>query len=247
MTIRRFTHTLTAVFMAVGLTFAAGISPAAAAVKPNVDPATVVAVIKQIYSIYQQFAGGSGALTLPQAVQEIEAQIQSSQTAIIDQIDLVATASVQACAHDAVINYADINAMTPDTLQAFALNATSCVTNAQSLISVVSDKAAVDALGFAMNTVGPIALTARIMAGFTTPALKATLAAGDNTVISTLTPDCNLIDLNGGEPGAPHIYRWDCVAYNGTEAIAKLETTAQDKATANTSRAVAQAALPTLS
>ena len=241
---RRFTRALVAVFVAVGLVSAAGLSPASAAVRPNVDPATVVAVIKQIYSLYQQFIGGGSGLTLAQAVADIEAQIQASQMAIIDEIDLVAAANVQACAKSAVIEFADINAFTPDTLQTFALNATDCVTQADSLLSAVTDKAAVDEIGFAMNTAGPLALMARIKAGLTTPALKAVLVGGENALISSLLPACT--KQNVGDPGHP-FYDWDCIAYNGTEVEGKPLAATQNAATANTSRAVAQTALPTLS
>lgn len=243
--IRVVTAAAMAAAMAIGITLPATAQPA----KANVDVGTVVAVVKQIYSIYQQFAGGSGGLTLPQAVQQIEAQIQSAQTAIINEIDLVAAANVQACASSAVINFADINALTPDNLQAYALNTTDCVTQADSLLGAVTDKAAIDEIGFAMNTVGPLALMARIKAGLTTPALKSVLVAGENTLISALLPTCHR--MNEGDPDHP-FFMYDCFAYNGNEAeisvaVPSALTRAQDAATANTSRAVAQAALPTLS
>lgn len=213
------------------------------------DAATVVAVAKQIYSLYQQFAGGGG-LTLQGAIQQITAAIQSSQTAIVSQIDLVATANVRACALSAVINFADINALTPDNLQNFALQTTDCVTQAKSLIDVVStDKAATDQLGFAMNTVGPLALMARAKAGLTTPALRAVLVAGENTLITALLPSCD--EMNVGGDGPP-LFEWTCTAYNGDIGTAVVVRTgdalarAQDKATRNTSRAIAQAALPQL-
>ena len=241
---RTLTRVITAAAMALGVTIPVTAQPAQA------DVGTVIAVVKQIYSIYQQFAGGGGSLTLPQAVQQIEAQIQASQTAIISQIDLVAAANVQACASSAVINFADINALTPDNLQIYALDTTDCVTQADSLLGAVTDKAAIDEIGFAMNTVGPLALMARIKAGLTTPALKSVLVSGENTLISALLPTCDLID--SGDPGMGHVWDWDCFAYNGNEGYVhgkalRYEVMAQDLATANTSRAVAQAALPTLS
>jgi hypothetical protein len=223
------------------------------AVPARADAATVVAAVKAAYSLYQQFAGGSGP-TLQQAIDQITATIQNSQTAIISQIDQVATASVRACATSAVINFADINALSPDNLQNFALQTTDCVTQAKSLIDAVSaDQAATDELGFAMNTVGPLALMARTKAGLTTPALKAVLAAGENTLITALLPSCDMEDLNGGEPGAPHRFAWVCTAYNGDTGRvlirnndATARTTSEDRATMNTSRAIAKAALPPL-
>jgi hypothetical protein len=234
---RTLLRVIIAAGVALGVTVPVTIQPAQA------DVGTVIAAIKQIYSVYQQFAQ-SGSLTLPQAVQQIEAQIQASQTAIINQIDLVAAANVQACASSAVINFADINAFTPDNLQVYALNTTDCVTQAASLLGAVTDKAAIDRIGFALNSVGPLALMARTKAGLTVTALKAAIVSAENTLITALTPDCNKINV--GDPGHP-FYTWDCVAYNGTESDGRPLKSVQDFVTANTSRAVAEAALPTLS
>jgi hypothetical protein len=241
---------------ATAMTAAVGIVLPSAAPPAQADAGTVIAVVKQIYSLYQQFAGGgSGGPTLAQAIQQITAAIQSAQTAIISQINLVATANVRACATSAVINFADINALTPDNLQNFALQTTDCVTLAKSLIDVVTaDKAATDQLGFAMNTVGPLALMARTKAGLTTPALKTVLIAGENTLITALLPPCRREDASGGEPGVPHVFEWICTAYNGDEGdvlirpinAATARATSENQATRNTSRAVAQAVLPQL-
>ena len=215
-----------------------------AAVPAQADVGAVVAVVQAIYSLYQKFAGGSN--TLEQAVQQIKAEIEMAKTSIINEIDLVAAANVQGCAASAVINFADIDALTPDNLQVFAMNATSCVTDANSLLGAVSDPAAKDAIGFAMNTVGPLALMARVKAGLTTPALKAVLVAGDNTLVTALLPDCTLYG-DGTDPGSPPFTIWICTAYNGYQRGARDLTVAQDEATSITSRAVAQAALPILS
>lgn len=228
--------------LVVGLALPTTAQPAGAAV----DPITVIKVIQQIYSAYKAFTAGSGGPTLEQAIQQITAAIKSSQDAITSQIDLVAAADVKACAQSAVINFADIDALSSDNLQAFALDTTSCVTQADSLLNVVTDKTATDQLGFAMNTVGPLALMARLKAGLTTPALKSVLVAGENTLITALLPGCQREDLSGGEPGVPHFWVWDCFAYNGNEGLAKARVTAENSATSNTSRAVAQAELPLL-
>jgi hypothetical protein len=239
---RALLRTVVAAAMAVSITLPVTAQPANAA-----DPVTVIAIIKQVYSLYQQFtsSGGSGP-TLAQAIQQITTAINNAQTAIISQIDLVATASVRSCAASTVIDFADINAFSPDNLQAFARDATSCVTQANSLLTVVADKAAVDQLGFAMNTVGPLALMARVKAGLTTPELRSVLVAGNNTLIAALLPACQREDLSGGEPGAPRVYVWDCFAYNGDEGMNRQKIGAQDNATRRTSRAVAQAVLPQL-
>lgn len=124
------------------------------------------------------------------------------------------------------------------------MNATDCVTQANSLLSAITDKAAIDKIGFALNIVGPLALIARTKADLTTPALQSVLVSAENTLITALTPSCDKVNV--GDPGHP-FYVWDCIAYDGTEVQGKPLKAAQDAATANTSRAVAQAALPALS
>lgn len=245
---RRLFRSVSAVAMTAALAVGMAVPATAQPARPNVDPGTVIAIVKQIYSIYKMFAGGSSGLTLPQAVQEIETQIQNAQTAIISQIDLVAAANVQACASSAVINFADINALSPDNLQIFALNTTDCVTQANSLLGAVTDKTAIDRIGFALNTVGPLALMARLKAGLSTPGLKSVLTAGNTTLVSSLLPTCRKV--NEGDPDHP-FFVWDCIAYNGAEAeigisVPSALARSQDAATANTSRAIAQAALPDL-
>ncbi|HKS99886.1 MAG TPA: hypothetical protein VJT31_10180 [Rugosimonospora sp.] len=238
---RRLLRAGTAAALAIGIVLPGTAQPAQA------DVGSVIGIIKEIYSLYQQFAkGGSSGPTLQQAIQQIEAAIQSAQNAIISQIDRVAAAGVQACATSAVINFADINALTPDNLQAFALDTTSCVTQANSLISAVTDKAATDMLGFALNTVGPLALMARTKAGLSTPDLKTVLVGGNNTLVTALLPDCQHVDESGGEPGVPHFFLWECTAYNGDMGAAKARAASENAATQNTSRAVAQAVLPGL-
>lgn len=245
---RRLIRVATAVVLAAAVATTTALPATAKPARPAVDPGTVVAVVKGIYDIYQQFIKGGG-LTLSQAVQQIEAKITQAQTAIINEIDLIAAANVRACAESTVINFADIGALSHDNLQVFAFNATDCVTQANSLLTAgLGTKAAIDQIGFAMNTAGPLALMARIAANLTTPGLKSVLAAGDTTLITALLPTCTR--RNEGDPDHP-FYMWECIAYNGDEGdvpvtVSGAKTEAQDAATANTSRGIAQAALPTL-
>lgn len=244
---RRLLRVSTAALLAVGLIAPLGAQPAKA-----VEPLTVIGVVEAAYSAWQKFAKNNG-LTLDQAVQQIKSAILDARNKIIEQIDLVAVASVRGCAESAVINFNDIDRLSPDSLQAFAMDATACVTQAQSLIpAVTAAPAAVDQAGFAMNTVGPLALAARARAGLSTATLAAVLAGGNNSLVSALVPTCTRDDLSGGEPGVPHIIAWDCFAYNGDEGEVVIaghpnaRTTAENYATRNTSRAIAMAVLPQL-
>jgi hypothetical protein len=224
-----------------------------------VTPGEVVGAAKAAYQVYQMFNGGQ--LTLADAKAQIVSAINAARTQIVAHIDAIATAEVQACAMSAVINVADIQAMSPDTLQVFALNTTDCVAHANTLLNVTTDKAAIDQLGFALNTVGPIALVARATAGLTTPATKSTLITANNTLITRLAPSCTATPLWGDSaPGEPVEVMLRCIAYNGHEgydsAVAFIRrgrplppfnyTYATTEAMAGTSYEVAKAVLPVL-
>jgi hypothetical protein len=223
---------------------------------PNVDPGTVIAVAQKLYGIYKSFTGGGSSAQL--ATQQIIDAINSSRTAIISQIDAVAAADVRACAQSAVINFNDFNALSPDNQQAFALSATNCVTQADSLLSAVTDKAAKDQLGFALNTVGPIALMARVRAGLTTTGLTSVLKDANQTVYNQLIPGCGVVRV-GGYPVAgtvnPYYFVANCSSYNQDYGRADFDTEARANAALpalrntagrNTSWLVAEDVLPQL-
>jgi len=225
--------------LAIGATALGGSPAVAATTRPaRVDPATVVAVLKGAYDIYKSFIGGgsSGAA----ATAQIIAAINSARTDIINHIDAVATAQAKACAQDAVIEFADFEALTPDNKQGFAINATQCVTLIDSLTTAVSDKAAVDQLGFALNSVGPIALTARARTGLSNPGLVTTLRHANTQVQGVLVPTCHTVTIERHT-------EWVCNSYNGDQFGPDVPlVVVQAKAGQRTSWAVAVAVLPTL-
>lgn len=181
----------------------------------SVQAIDYVAVVKAAYEAYKAYAA-SQALTLEQATQQILSAIDSAKSEILSHIDQVATADARACARQAVIDFADITRFTTDTLQAFARDTTGCVTRIDSLLGAVTDKAAADQLGFAVNAVGPISLVARARAGFETAGLKGTLANTHNTIVAKLDPVCVTVRIREPGPVAPTIEEQiTCTAYNG--------------------------------
>lgn len=252
---RRLVQTVVVVLMAFGVTVTSTV-PASA-----VNPATVIQVVKKLYDLYKQYAGNQG-LSLADATRQILAAIEAAKTDIVAEIDRVAAAEARACAHSAVIDVADIEAFSTDTLQAFARDTTACASLIDSLLGSVSDLGAVDELGFALNTVGPIALIARSRAGFSTTLLSSTLRHANGTVVTRLEPSCY---TTPEEPmgGGWWIIGIRCTAYDGTIAVVypfgeykvPLPPTSyfpeelaesQAQATALTSRAAAVAVLPLL-
>ena len=255
----RLLRTLTCALLAGALAVPVSAGTASAAVSnPDrarpADLTAVIAVIQKIYSIYQQYFGGSSGLTLQQATTEILNAISAEQTAIIDQIDLVAAANVQACASSTVIDFNDIQAMTLDTLQTFAMNATSCATEADSLLDTISDQAAIDRIGFAVTAIGPLAMMARAYAGLTTPGLRSVLIDAENADVNRVITDAN---CTWGSDGTVEVMEVVCTAYNGDVGTAEhlyhgrppgqpMYDAAMAAATVNTSRPLAISALQQL-
>ncbi|HEY0535458.1 MAG TPA: hypothetical protein VGD29_28065 [Actinoplanes sp.] len=252
---RRLRQGIVASLLAVTITLPGGARPAQA-----FDPATIstwIAVANAAYNLVKNLiSSGASADQIKAAVQQIQASIDSAKTQILSHVDALATADAQACARHHVIEFDDINQMTVDTLQQWAQDATGCAVLIDSLIKVVTDKSQVDQLNLAANMVGPIALAARVRAGFSTAGLTATLRDSNNAALSQLAAAC----LTRNEIGPNYSYViqvYSCTAYNGyAEARQQVypatsqppinPTAVANQATANTSRAVSVAVLPTL-
>jgi hypothetical protein len=226
----------------IALSVAAGVLGAPIAMAPSAQAAG--GQLAPVINVIQEaFAEISGAGSIASAFQQISAQIQQVQASIINEVDNVAVANVQACTAASVDNFSNINLLTPANLQLFAENAVQCVALAEATINGVSSPAAIDAAGFAMNSVGPIAIVSSEMAGFSVSGLDGTLIAGENSLISLLTPPCTKDFVEGTNSG---FFLWLCTAYNGDQGDTKPMTQSQADATADTSRAIAENVLPSL-
>lgn len=199
---------------------------------------------------------GSGGPSISDAINQISAKIELAKTEILSHIDAIATADAKACARHAVVEFADINLFNPDVLQTWTQNVTGCAIQIDSLFGSVTDKGQKDQLGLALNIAGPIAIAARIKAGFSTSLLTETIRHGNNAVVAQLVPTCTLTTIK--DPPATET-TYHCVAYNGDWADGFQSTyrgrpqgppinkpAVENEATRNTSRAVAQAILPVM-
>jgi hypothetical protein len=153
-----------------------------------VTPGEVIAAIQAAYGAYKSFTQSN--LSVQEATTQILAAINTAKIEIISHIDAIATAQARACAEEAVIDFADFDALTPDNKQAFALSTTGCVTLIDSLLTAVTDKAAADQLGFAIDSIGPIALIVRSRTGLSNTALVPALVHANQTIVTVLTPTC---------------------------------------------------------
>jgi hypothetical protein len=191
------------------------------AVMPNgnaaVNPQQIISALKTAYEVYKKLDNPQPELTLQAATDQIKSAIASARQDILSEIDQIAAADVQACATSAVINLADLDSMSPDTKMSFAGATLDCVTLAQGRIGAVDDLAAVNQMGYALNSVGPIALLARAHVGFETAALRSTLVDAGNSLVARLDPRCYAIPLwADAEPGGVVEVILKCEAFNGT-------------------------------
>lgn len=196
--------------MAVVVTLPGGARPAQA-----VDIGTITAVInasRAAYGLWKDFTGGGKELEA--AVAQITAEIEKAKTAILSHVDLLAAAEARACARHAVVELADIDTFDQVTMRTWAQQVTACVTLIDSLAATVGDQAAIDQLGFALNSVGPIALVARARAGFSTTALTAVLLSGNTTVANRIDPPCPMT-RTWAVPWNTYRFTWTCTAHNG--------------------------------
>jgi hypothetical protein len=159
------------------------------------DIGKVAGYVEQVshyYDLFNQYA----LLHKPVDLEAIRAAILQSQQEIVSEIDAIAAAQVQACSATAVQQFANVDRMSPDTLQAFAAASVACVNAAAADIAAESDRAAIDKTGFALNIVGPIALFASADANERTDILTQSLIAANQLLIKQLKPTCELSVLN---------------------------------------------------
>jgi Putative Ig domain/PASTA domain len=211
-TARRLTLAIAAM-LAGTVTGAAGAAPANALSISDVS--TYAGYAKTAYGIYQALFGHE--LTLEDATQQIKNAITAAQTQIIAEIDRVQADLVRSCARTAVIDYADIEQMSPDQVQSYATTTTNCVTDGWSLIDNASDPAAVDELGFALNLVGPLALAARARAygvdSGGAALLRETVIQANQRNLQRLAPACSA--TRGEVVNGLQEIDLQCRAYNG--------------------------------
>ena len=241
------------------------ILPATARPANAVTLGTVEQVIdianKGVTLVRNILGGGVSDAELRGAVKQIIAAIEAAKMQIIGHIDAIAAAEVRACTRHHVIEFADIELLRPDALQRWAQDATGCATLADSVLRAVTDKAAADNIGIALNVIGPIALAARARAGFRTFGLIDTLRGGNEAIVVKLAPDCRRTATRIVPTGPLYRIDYRCVAYNGDQAVATGtaiyptlgvtlppidQVRVQAEATKQTSRAVAAAVLPNL-
>lgn len=219
----------------------------------KVSVGDVVSALKTAYWAYDNFI--AGGLTLEQATDQTLSAIDAAKTEILNHMDELATADKVACVRHVLIGFGDIEWLSFDSRQALASDAVACLAEIESLLDAVQSKEAVDTLGFALNALGPVALLARAHADLPESVAVSDMIINSNwTVIARLHPRCYSTTLSRDSSGSFTELMVRCIAYNKDTGVAlswvgdpdldDKKVAAEDAATRNTSRAVAQQLLP---
>ncbi|MCA2217431.1 hypothetical protein [Jidongwangia harbinensis] len=207
-------------------------------------------------------AGGGGGGDLERAKREIIAAVENSKQEILNHIDTIASADVEACTESAVTKVAQIDSMPNSLLGPFVNGAVDCAYLSTAYFRAVQNLGPADTIGKLMGVIYSIAMVAFAKYGLSTTALLDSLIAGYQSVVTRLTPTCHEETFREtdslGRPTTVEIV-YTCVAYNGQIAsdfelyyVGRPQTPPIDRAavdrdaTRNTSRWTAQEALPTL-
>jgi len=244
---RRLASALVAITMATGV----AVSPARPAQAGLADWFNVI--IAAVQTIASHSGGGPNA-QLEAAKREILNAVASAKQEILNHIDAIASADVKACTDAAVTKFAQIDALPPELLGPFVNGAVDCATLSVAYFNAVQDLAAADNIGKLMGVIYSIAMASFTKYGLSIRDLLTQLIGGYENIVVKLKPT-NCTIFRARDPGLPVEKWWECIAYNGDSGSSDSvvgsnrepnRAQAEDRASRNTSRAIAQNALPQL-
>lgn len=251
---RSLANGIVAATAAVVLTVSGTAQPARAAIPAWVNIAITVA------SSLLTSGGGSG--DLERAKREIIAAVEASRQDILNHIDTVAHADVEACTEAAVTKVAQIDSMPGSLLGPFINGAVDCAALSNAYFNAVRNLSIADNIGKLMGVIYSIAMVGYAKYGLSTAGLLDGLISGYQSVVTKLAPTCEdrtyrEYDEMGRLVTVENAHT--CTAFNGNVAsdaelyyLGRLVTPPLDRAavnreaTRNTSRWAAQEALPVL-
>jgi hypothetical protein len=188
---RTLARSAVAALAAIVVTVSGGARPAQANVGSLLSPIT---------QIYGTLAGGGQP---EQVVPQVVTAVAGIRADVLAQLERMPIAGVRACATRHVVEFADLERLAPAAAQAWARDATACVTSIDAQLRAAQvgppqstpagpadAKHTVDLLGLAVNVVGPIAMTARLHAGLGNDGLRQLLVGANTTVVTKIEPWC---------------------------------------------------------
>jgi hypothetical protein len=189
--------------LATVATLSVGAAPAARAAAPTPPLVTAVTTIvngigsvvsyvgyaQTAYELFLQY--GSEQPKQLSDLEKMQAAIAASTTAINAHDDALVNGLIKACVDDADIALEGITTASPDAQMAAATAAADCVTKAKNEIPA-EGPAGADTLGFALNTVGPVALFLKAYVGQPTGILMQDIISANQSLVAKLQPTCGV-------------------------------------------------------
>jgi hypothetical protein len=247
----RTARSVVTVALAAALCVAGTGSPAQAAgppPRPDAVPtgptASVVVFdwVSAAIAVYGLLRGGGDS---DAAVRQVMAAVEAAKTEIINHVDLIASAEIQACVEAATIEFANIDFLPRTPLILWAQEATRCATLTTAFAQAVVSPQAIDQIGFLIGSIYAIVFAARARAG---------LPEGLNLILQNELLAYRQVSAKlGPGPGACVPFRiegqieyYTCRAYNGDTGRGYPGAVAWAIASRNISEPIAQDAIAKL-
>jgi hypothetical protein len=251
----RFVRALAVTTAALALLVPVTAGPALA--EPDGNQQVIVRMANELFKLFRIFSDGSvSPEEVASLIEDSVNEVTAAENQVLSHMDAIAAAEHVGNARNAAIEYQNLPEFDDLTVGIWALTVSNQATNAGEMLRRVDDKATVDDLGTAVQTLYPIALVARSTAGITSTGIQPAYREINQEIIRKLAPSCRWFNA---EPGIPSIRSYQCQAYDGhVEVCLEIYQNGQylrgpvnlnavaDAATRHTSRGAAQAILAAL-
>jgi hypothetical protein len=194
--------------------------------------ASIDSLLGPITQIYGTLAGGGQP---EQVVRQVVTAVAGIRADVLAHLERVSISGVRTCATRHVVEFADLERLTPAAAQAWARDATACVALIDAHLQAAQvgppqptpvgpadAKHTVDLLGLVVNVVGPIAMTARLHAGLGNDGLRQALVRANTTVISKIEPWCFEGPVYEDDSNLYELW-FVCYAYNYDTRVGRAE------------------------
>ena len=156
---------------------------------------------------------------LLQMTLDITGAVDSAEAEIITHLDELAAYPWMAEAVHAVLEFDDIERFSEDTLQDWTIDVTGFALQATGAFKTVWSRKTANDLGIAMHTLYPIALTARVHAGFGTAGLRTQYREAMQAILTKLEPRCAAVGGDLDPHPSVYLVEHHCDAPDGRLVI----------------------------
>ncbi|MBQ1047037.1 hypothetical protein KBX50_00895 [Micromonospora sp. C51] len=184
---RQPVRTLVAAALAVALAVSGTATPAHAA-DGTVPVQKVGTTVIQLLNLFSD--GGLSPEEIAQLVTDTILAVDDAESVVLTHMDALAAAPWLGAARAHVVEFNDIEIFEEETLWDWAMAVTHDADVAASVFNAMTDRKSRNDLGYAIHTLYPMALTARVKAGFGTTTLMRHYREALESIVENLKPVC---------------------------------------------------------